>query len=182
MGDLRLLLSDGIMNQQSGAIDKLSFPGTYDTVNLVVSVEDTGVGIPIHAQRRVFIPFMQADSSTSRTYGGIGIGVSISKCMVELMSGEMGFESRPGVGSTFTFTVVLKKCHTISQDKKRHQPEPLPTIFKGMRTVVVDGRPVRAEVTKYHLGRLGVQVEIENDQESTLAIISGGKNGDIRCR
>lgn len=178
----RLLLSDGIMNQQSGAIDKLSFPETSDTVNLVVSVEDTGVGIPIHAQRRVFMPFMQADSSTSRTYGGTGIGLSISKCLVELMSGEMGFESRPGVGSTFTFTVVLKKGHTISQDKKRHQPEPLPTILKGMRAVVVDGRPVRAEVTKYHLRRLGVQVEIANDQESALAIISGGKNGDIRCR
>ena len=44
----------------------------------------------------------------------------------------------------------------------------------------MDGRPVRAKVTKYHLGRLGVQVEIENDQESALAIISGGKNGDIR--
>lgn len=177
----RLLLSDGIMNQQPGTINKLSFAETSDTVNLVVSVEDTGVGIPIHAQRRVFMRFMQADSSTSRTYGGTGIGLSISKRLVELMSGEMSFESKPAVGSTFTFTVVLKKAHT-SQDIERHQPEPLPTIFKGMRAVVVDGRPVRAEVTKYHLRRLGVQVEIANDQKSALAIISGGENGDIRCK
>ena len=59
--------------------------------------------------------------------------------------------------------LYLKKAIQLARIKKRHQPEPLPTIFKGMRAFVVDGRPVRAEVTKYHLGRLGVQVEIEND-------------------
>ena len=51
-----------------------------------------------------------------------------------------------------------------------------------MRDVMVDGRPVRAEVTKYHLQRLGVHFEIANDQGSALAIIYGGENGDIRCR
>ena len=49
-----------------------------------------------------------------------------------------------------------------------------------MRAIVVDGRPIQAEVKQYHLQRLGVQVEIENDQESALAIIYGGKNGYIR--
>eukprot|EP01018_Ginkgo_biloba_P002960 Gb_12720 [translate_table: standard] len=176
----RLLQYDG-MHQQPGILEKSASFDTSDTVNLMVSVEDTGVGIPLHAQERVFMPFMQADSSTSRTYGGTGIGLSISRCLVELMSGEMGFISRPGVGSTFTFTAVLRKAYAISQDMKRHQSEPLPTTFKGMKAVVVDGRPIRAEVTKYHLQRLGVQVEIANDLKSALVGIFGGQNGDIRC-
>ncbi|CAM0875133.1 unnamed protein product [Alopecurus aequalis] len=81
-----------------------------ENVTLVVSVEDTGIGIPVHAQCRVFAPFMQADSSTSRNYGGTGIGLSISKCLVELMGGQINFISRPQVGSTFTFTAALRRC------------------------------------------------------------------------
>ncbi|GAB2297553.1 hypothetical protein Dimus_031650 [Dionaea muscipula] len=73
-------------------------------VTVMVSVEDTGIGIPLHAQDRVFLPFMQADSSTSRNYGGTGIGLSISKCLVQLM-GERDRLYRPASsGSTFAFT------------------------------------------------------------------------------
>lgn len=78
-----------------------------DKTELLVTVEDTGVGIPVDAQSRIFTPFMQADSSTSRTYGGTGIGLSISKRLVELMQGEIGFVSKPGVGTTFSFTGVF---------------------------------------------------------------------------
>ncbi|GLJ30904.1 hypothetical protein SUGI_0614970 [Cryptomeria japonica] len=175
----RLLLSDGTYQQPAVSV-KSTCAEASDTVNLIVSVEDTGVGIPLHAQGRVFTPFMQADSSTSRTYGGTGIGLSISRCLVELMNGEMSFVSKPGVGSTFTFTALLKRADAISQDIKRYHPEPLPTTFKGMRAVVVDGRPVRAEVTKYHLQRLGVQVEIVNDTKSALAILPARQNGDVK--
>ncbi|GAB2290103.1 hypothetical protein Dimus_024391 [Dionaea muscipula] len=77
------------------------------TLLVMVSVEDTGIGIPLHAQDRVFLPFMQADSSTSRNYGGTGIGLSISKCLVQLMGGQIGFISRPQIGSTFAFTAVF---------------------------------------------------------------------------
>ncbi|GJN23514.1 hypothetical protein PR202_gb11169 [Eleusine coracana subsp. coracana] len=86
-----------------------------DKVTLVVSVEDTGIGIPLDAQGRVFTPFMQADSSTSRNYGGTGIGLSISKCLVELMGGQINFVSRPHVGSTFTFTAVLRRLGITSE-------------------------------------------------------------------
>lgn len=71
------------------------------------SLEDTGVGIPREAQIRIFMPFMQADSSTSRTFGGTGIGLSISKRLVDLMDGEIGFVSESETGSTFSFTIAL---------------------------------------------------------------------------
>lgn len=108
---------------------------------------------------------MQADSSTSRNYGGTGIGLSISRCLVELMSGEMGFVSRPKVGSTFTFTVELQRVpanipeRILREGRNSYlQTPPLTTCFQGMRVLVVDGRKVRCEVTRHHLKRLGLQV------------------------
>ncbi|CAA7393336.1 unnamed protein product [Spirodela intermedia] len=141
-----------------------------DAVNLLVTVEDTGVGIPSEAQSRVFMPFMQADSSTSRTYGGTGIGLSISKCLVHLMGGEIGFVSESGVGSAFTFTAVFREGYRNSADLKRH-PSNNPE-FRGMSALVVDGRSVRAEVTKYHLQRLGIKADIMISPASLFSFIS----------
>lgn len=130
-------------------------------VTLMVSVEDTGIGILLHAQNRVFMPFMQADSSTSRNYGGTGIGLSISKCLVELMGGQINFISRPQIGSTFSFTAVLGKCKKNSiNDMKKPSSEELPPSFRGMKAIIVDRKHVRASVTRYHLKRLGVIVEV----------------------
>lgn len=132
-------------------------------VTLMVSVEDTGIGILLQAQDRVFMPFMQADSSTSRNYGGTGIGLSISKCLVELMGGQINFITRPKIGSTFSFTAVLGKCKINSiNDMKKPNSEEIPPSFRGMKAIVVDRIPVRASVTRYHLKRLGIIVEVTN--------------------
>lgn len=131
-----------------------------EPVTLVVSVEDTGTGIPLHVQSRVFTPFMQADSSTSRNYGGTGIGLSISKCLVELMGGQIWFVSRPRIGSTFTFTAVLQRCERNgAEEMKKDTFDILPSCFQGFHAILVDKRPVRSVVTKYHLQRLRISVE-----------------------
>ncbi|KAG9457326.1 hypothetical protein H6P81_001834 [Aristolochia fimbriata] len=144
-----------------------------DYVTLMVSVEDTGIGIPLHAQDLVFTPFMQADSSTSRNYGGTGIGLSISKCLVELMSGQISFVSRPHIGSTFTFTAVFKRCEKNAlTDLKRPLAEPLPSVLKGIKAIVVDGRPLRGAITKYHLQRLGIWVEVVSSLKLAFGSLS----------
>ena len=156
-------------------IDKFKIhdsPKDYgNKVNLFVTIEDTGVGILEEAQSRIFTPFMQADSSTSRTYGGTGIGLSISERLVELMGGKIRFVSKSGIGSTFSFTAVFEGGGKISGDVKRYYAEPNPSEFQGMRALVVDGRGIRAKITKYHLQRLGVHVNVATDPKSALSTL-----------
>uniref|UniRef100_A0A1J3CFX9 histidine kinase n=1 Tax=Noccaea caerulescens TaxID=107243 RepID=A0A1J3CFX9_NOCCA len=147
-------------------------------VRLMVSIEDTGIGIPLAAQGRVFMPFMQADSSTSRTYGGTGIGLSISKCLVELMRGQISFISRPHIGSTFWFTAVFEKRGAVNGLKKPNV-EYLPSTFRGMRAVVVDAKPVRAAVTRYHMKRLGINVDVVTSLKTAVAF---SKNGTTKTQ
>ncbi|KAI6692193.1 hypothetical protein NL676_019903 [Syzygium grande] len=150
---------------------------TYHPINVIVSVEDTGVGIPFEAQSRVFTPFMQVGPSISRTHGGTGIGLSISKCLVELMNGEIGFVSIPNVGSTFTFTAVFNNgCPNLNEyasQQMNSQPNSSNLEFEGMNALVVDPRSVRAKVSKYHVQRLGIQVEIISDLNQVLSSLKG---------
>ncbi|KAF6168541.1 hypothetical protein GIB67_005153, partial [Kingdonia uniflora] len=134
---------------------------TCGIVTVIVIVEDTGTGIPLQIQKHVFTPFMQGDSSTSRNYGGTGIGLSITKCLVELMGGQITFISEPQIGSTFRFTSVLRPCVNCPRnDLERLLPEGLPTGLNEMKAIVVDGKPVRGVVTKYQLQRLGILVDL----------------------
>lgn len=80
---------------------------------LKVTVCDTGVGIPLNAQQKIFDPFAQADGSMSRRFGGTGLGLAIVQRLVEMMGGDVGLSSTPGKGSTFWFTIRLEKQRTI---------------------------------------------------------------------
>ncbi|KAD2393456.1 hypothetical protein E3N88_40433 [Mikania micrantha] len=154
----------------------LTSDGSSQNVSLMVSVEDTGTGIPLHAQKLMFMPFMQADSSTSRRYGGTGIGLSISKCLVELMGGQISFISRPQIGSTFSFTANFKRCEkNLVTDLKRSLYDDLPTAFKGLKATVVDTKPIRAAVTRYHLKRLGVLVEVVTSIRTAVLVLGSGQ-------
>ncbi|CAL0324918.1 unnamed protein product [Lupinus luteus] len=162
---------------QEGPLGSFS-SSSGDLINLIVSVEDTGEGIPLEAQHHIFTPFMQVGSSISRKHGGTGIGLSISKCLVHLMNGEIGFVSIPKIGSTFTFTAVFTNGLPSSNERKTqqiiNQTHPASSEFEGMTAMIIDHRPVRAKVSRYHIQRLGIHVEMVSDLNQGLPNVANG--------
>jgi len=94
-----------------------------DRVKLKISVVDTGIGIPIEKKDKLFKVFSQVDSSTTRKYGGSGLGLSISKNLAEIMGGQIGVDSDFGKGSTFWFTAVMGKQSTVSKSPHLEIPQ-----------------------------------------------------------
>ncbi|MES2744510.1 MAG: ATP-binding protein [Bdellovibrionota bacterium] len=109
-----------------------------DSVKIRIEVQDTGVGISEEARARLFQPFQQADNSTTRKYGGSGLGLSICRHLVERMNGEMGFESVVGEGSTFWFTASFQK--TQPKTEAELAEESLPTVNDNGLSVATIGR------------------------------------------
>ena len=102
-------------------------------VTLKFSVQDTGIGMTSEQAAKLFQPFMQADSSTTRKYGGTGLGLTISKRLAEMMGGEIWVESEQGRGSTFSFTANFG----LGEAKAGKQYKPVSEL-RGMRVLVVD--------------------------------------------
>ncbi|MFW6295988.1 MAG: response regulator [Halothece sp.] len=109
---------------------------------ILFAVKDTGIGIPSDRMDRLFKPFSQVDSSTTRHYGGTGLGLIISKRLTELMGGRMWVESELGVGSTFFFTVVVKAIPNSSNDNT----EFLEDILREKRLLIVDDNATNLQV------------------------------------
>ncbi|MBI5745309.1 MAG: cache domain-containing protein [Elusimicrobia bacterium] len=106
-----------------------------DKVELLFSLRDTGIGIPADKRASIFEKFTQADSSTTRKYGGTGLGLPISKLLIELMGGKIWLESEPGVGTVFYFTVRLS---TQKDNRAVYLPKADIKELKGRRFLVVD--------------------------------------------
>jgi signal transduction histidine kinase len=87
-----------------------------DSLTVQFLVKDTGIGIPLHKTGDLFIPFHQLDASMNRRYGGSGLGLAICRTLVQLMHGEIHYEPTEDCGSTFVFTVQVKRYHHAGQD------------------------------------------------------------------
>jgi len=145
-----------------------------------LAVSDTGIGLDAGQIARLFRPFAQADSATTRQYGGTGLGLSIVRRLAELMDGEVGVESRPGVGSTFTVTLTLRAAPADSPLKTMLRSSPSPRAStpsvrsSGQRVLVVDDHPVNREVLVRQLDLLGVAADTVNDGIEALAAWASG--------
>jgi signal transduction histidine kinase/DNA-binding response OmpR family regulator len=144
--------------------------GGLDGAQLRFTVIDTGEGIAREQQGRLFKRFAQADASISRRFGGSGLGLTISKRLVELMGGQIGFTSHPRQGSCFWFSVMLPPAEA----PRRALAAAPERRFDGIRVLVVEDLPLNQELAEAMLERLGCKVEVASDGRAALAALSAG--------
>lgn len=146
-------------------------------LRVTLAVADTGIGMSAEAQQRVFRPFEQADSSTTRQHGGTGLGLAICDRLVQLMDSHIVLHSAPGQGSTFSFTLRFDKCRT-DEALERTQTltgeaaeQQLRTRHRDKRLLLAEDDPVNQEVARELLhDMLGLSVDIAADGAEALAL------------
>jgi signal transduction histidine kinase/DNA-binding response OmpR family regulator len=149
------------------AIGARAVAGDNETVTLALSVSDTGIGMDIRQQERLFKPFSQADNSTTRRYGGTGLGLSIVRRLAELMDGTAAVESMPGQGSTFTVTVKVRRAEGAAPAEKI-ESMPLPAV--GLRVLAVDDSDINLEVLIGQFAFLGIALDTAADGLQALRL------------
>jgi CheY-like chemotaxis protein/HPt (histidine-containing phosphotransfer) domain-containing protein len=141
------------------------------------TVTDTGIGIPLEKQQSIFQPFIQADGSTTRKFGGTGLGLTISRQLVEAMGGRIWVDSSPGSGSTFHFTVLLRSGSATvagsesTASKSSQGSQPLPFIDQGLHILVVEDNEVNRELALSLLSKYGHSVVLVNNGLEALSAL-----------
>jgi len=174
---LHNLVGNSIKFTPSGSVEVFAeyFEPAWKEPYIALHVKDTGIGIPLHRQHEIFDSFVQGDGSVSREYGGTGLGLAVSKKLVELMGGDLSVESEEGRGSIFTVTLTTAAEHDKTEQKivvgnngliheihdKKQQESPTehavydePGKVKAATAysiLVVDDDPVNLQVLRNHL-------------------------------
>jgi len=149
--------------------------GDGGEVNCYFTVSDTGIGIDEEKQTAIFAPFLQGDTSTTRIYGGTGLGLTVSERLVEMMNGKIWVESEPGKGSIFHFTVRFG-LRTVAQGER------VAIDFKGLRALVVEDHAVSRRILVDTLKRWNVEAQEAESCESVTEILERGKRAKTPFR
>jgi PAS domain S-box-containing protein len=132
------------------------------------TVSDTGIGIPIEKQRLIFDPFTQADTSTTRKYGGTGLGLTISSRLVNMMDGKIWVGSEIGRGTQFHFTAQFKHA----DGKTRIEAVTSPEILRGIKVLVTDDNATNRRILEGMLKRWDMQAKSVESGDEALAELS----------
>lgn len=172
------LINNAIKFTQTGEIRvRLRLPDGADqeSVRCVLSVEDTGIGIPPEAHQKIFEHFTQADGSTTRNFGGTGLGLTICRRLVDLMHGSIHVESEPGKGSKFIIDVTFPRGKTEDSTGTRSNAR-----FMGKPILIVDDNHSNLEILKRVLESWGAQAVVaENGRHALDRLEDGARQGRV---
>ena len=161
------LLSNAVKFTEHGEVvlrvTKVHEAGTQTTLRF--AVRDTGIGIDPRAMAKIFQPFTQADGSTTRKYGGTGLGLTISKQLVELMHGEIGMESQPGKGSTFWFHLPFAR----TEGEMNPSRELAVGRLTGRRVLIVDEQATTRQILQDQLLSWKMVADLADNGEAAIA-------------
>ncbi len=143
---------------------------TDETASLRFSVRDTGIGINEETLARIFSAFSQADTSITRRYGGSGLGLTISRQLVNLMGGELNVLSEPGKGSEFYFTIQFERTEGSNQ--------PIPSLI-GLQVLIADDNPIAREALQLTIQGLRWESDIVESGEAALAKINSQQENGV---
>ncbi|MBK8265668.1 MAG: hypothetical protein IPK80_30610 [Nannocystis sp.] len=135
-------------------------------------VIDTGVGVPEARQQQIFEPYMQAEDSTTRRFGGTGLGLTIARDLVRLMGGELRVQSAPGSGSVFHFTLDLPAA---TAPAEAPMTAPAPLAAPGLRVLVAEDEEISALLIEHYLTKLGHSAERVADGGAAVAMWRRGE-------
>ena len=174
---LNNLVANAIKFTERGEVTVRATRAEETAVDVLVRFEvvDTGIGIPLAAQGRLFQPFVQAEGSTSRRFGGTGLGLVIAAKLTEQMGGEIGFESEHGKGSNFHFTARFEKGPEIVRPWMAATEVPC---FNGMRAIVVNDSPASRRVISEYLTPWGIENAAVSSGAEALEMLQREPAGD----
>lgn len=140
-----------------------------------IAVRDTGIGIPADRMDRLFRSFSQVDASTTRRYGGTGLGLAISKRLVEKMGGDIRVDSEAGRGSTFSFTIPMRRCTLPDRSDRQARIDSL----RGRTVLVVDDNRTNRRIIDERLRAWGMVPQITGSPSEAAAWIEQGRGFDV---
>ena len=198
------LVGNGIKFTESGSVRVAAAPFPADANFLLVSVRDTGIGIPVNKRETIFQEFEQVDGSSNREFAGTGLGLSISKRLTEMHGGQMWVESETDIGSTFYFTLPRVQegmPHSLHTEPAKGRSAAGVMPFLGGRStsgaakvipassapkqsgaiqiLIVDDEPVNQQVLLQYLGTEPYQITQAMNGHEALELIDSGRRFDL---
>lgn len=184
------LLSNAVKFTEDGTItlsvQNADSNDALNTLSLLFSVQDSGIGLSADQIKNLFEPFTQAETSTTREFGGTGLGLSICKHLVEMMGGSIHVISLPKVGTTFHFTIVFKQLELNALNDADSKSTNVflmsdlnTSLFKGKKVLITEDNIVNQKVAAGILAKLGIEVVTANNGSEALDILKEIKKNEF---
>ncbi|PCJ25057.1 MAG: hypothetical protein COA94_06785 [Rickettsiales bacterium] len=184
---LHNLVGNAIKFTEKGSIDitvskqdSASLP--KNKAMMMISVQDSGIGLTKEQRRTIFNKFVQADSSTTRKFGGTGLGLSICQMLVTMLEGEIGVESTDGKGSTFSFTMLLDSTtkESVAEKKMDNSVEQFNhNITSTVRVLMAEDNRINAEFAKEMLEKIRCEVTVVRNGQEAFEQVQKNREFDL---